>query len=38
MIFKELLSKPYFKINVVKDVEAVEFCGAFKVNTPVNLS
>ncbi|KXJ19603.1 Glycerol-3-phosphate dehydrogenase 1-like protein [Exaiptasia diaphana] len=29
-IFKELLSKPYFKINVVKDVEAVEFCGAFK--------
>ncbi|KAK3732803.1 hypothetical protein QZH41_006031 [Actinostola sp. cb2023] len=30
MIFKEMISQPYFKINVVKDVEAVEFCGAFK--------
>ncbi|EDO44756.1 predicted protein [Nematostella vectensis] len=29
-IFKELLNQPYFKVNVVKDVETVEFCGAVK--------
>lgn len=30
-IFKDLFYIDYFKINVVLDVDIVEFCGLFKV-------